>query len=357
VVAVLSPFVMSRAIVLLVTIITAMVRHRPALTLWNAWDGAWYLGIAAHGYHWGIHGKPAAAFFPLFPLAVRTLTQMDVPPLLGGILISNIAFLGALFYVYALVRPEWGKRAAGSAVVLLCLFPTGFVTFAPYSESMFLLCSAAALFHARRGETLTTGLWVALAVLTRSSGLILLPAVVVSAGGLRRDRWPSLVAPSVAALAGYGLYLQQSNIPLTAALQSQRYWHRSLTVPWTGFTASLRWLSLHATQHPSWAIENILGVAVTLLFLWLTWVARRDLAPGMAVYCCMFWALVLCTPEWRDGYYAPFSSMDRFVLELFPLAPWIAIHLSESRLQRLQFVLGGLLAGATAWHLAGGWVG
>jgi Gpi18-like mannosyltransferase len=344
-------------LVVVVTIAASYVRHRPALRLWGAWDGQWYLGIAAHGYHWGIHGKPAVAFWPLFPLMIRGLAAEGIPMMIGGIIISNAAFIGALFYVYGLARAEWGTRAATIAVGLLCLFPTGFVTFAPYTEGLFLLCSAAALFHARRGELLAAGIWVGLAVLTRSAGLILIPAVLVSAGGLRRDRWPSLVAPAACSLALFGLYLQGSNIPISAVVVAQRYWHRSLTFPWTGFDASFRWLSQNALAHPSWAIENVLGMTVTVLFLVLTWTARRQLTPAAITYCLCFWALVLCTPEWLDGYYAPFSSMDRFVLELFPLAPWVATKLSDTNVLRVYAVLGTFLIIATTWHLAGGWVG
>jgi Gpi18-like mannosyltransferase len=344
-------------LVAVVTIATSFIRHRPALPLWGAWDGRWYLGIALHGYHWGIHGKPAVAFFPLFPLIIRGLLAGGMPLMVAGILISNVAFVGALFYVYALTRAEWGARAAAASVGLLCLFPTGFVTFAPYTESLFLLCSAGALFHARRAEVLASGLWIGLAVLTRSSGLILIPAVLVAAGGLRRDRWPSIVAPAAAALALFGLYLQQNDIPLSSVLGAQRYWHRGLTFPWTGFTASFRWLSQHAVAHPSWAGENVLGIGVTVLFLGLTWRSWRDLSPASATYCLCFWALVLCTPEWLNGYYAPFSSMDRFVLELFPLAPWVVTRLGDTGLVRLFVLLGTCLIAATTWHLAGGWVG
>src|SRR5438270_1502532 len=142
--AILPPFLLSRALLLLITVVAAIVRHRDALSLWSTWDGRWYLGIAVHGYDWGVRGKPAVAFFPFYPLLIHIVRALGIPAIPAGMLVSNLAFLGALFYVYALARPEWGSRAARHAIVLLAFFPTAYVTFAPYSESLFLLCAAGA---------------------------------------------------------------------------------------------------------------------------------------------------------------------------------------------------------------------
>lgn len=325
--------------------------------MWTAWDGRWYLGIAAHGYVWGMQGKPSVAFFPLYPSIVHAIRALGFPAVPVGMLVSNLAFLGALFYVHALARSEWGSRAAGHAVILLTFFPTAFVTAAPYSESLFLLSAAGALFHARRRETAQAGIFVALAILTRSTGIILVPAVVVASGGVRPLRWISLLAPSLVGMAVYGEYLRHFHIPLSALLHAQRAWHRTLTYPWSGFTSSFHWLAFHGSSNLAWAAENLLGLVVTVGFLALTYAARRDLSPATLVYCACFWALVLCSPECLDGYYAPFSSMDRFVLALFPLAPWVALRLDDLQFQRLRLALltGFLLA--TGFLFGGGWVG
>ena len=342
---------------LLITVVAAIVRHRDALSLWSTWDGRWYLGIAVHGYDWGVRGKPAVAFFPFYPLLIHIVRALGIPAIPAGMLVSNLAFLGALFYVYALARPEWGSRAARHAIVLLAFFPTAYVTFAPYSESLFLLCAAGALFHARRGDVVIAGIWVTLALLTRSMGVALLPAVLLATGGTRPLRWLQLMAPSVVGASIYALYLQRMGIPPSIVLHAQRAWHRSLTFPWTGFTHSLQWLVLRGPSNIPWAAENLLGLAVTSGFLTLTFAARRDLTPAALVYCIVFWATILCSPQWMDNYYAPFSSVDRFVLALFPLAPWVAIRLSDFARRRTQLLLGAGFVLATGFLVGGGWVG
>src|SRR5690242_7198201 len=50
----------------------------PDGTGWALWDARWFTGIAMHGYGFredvAGHYFPAAAFFTLFPLAIRALT-------------------------------------------------------------------------------------------------------------------------------------------------------------------------------------------------------------------------------------------------------------------------------------------
>jgi len=71
-------------------------------------------------------------------------------PFAASLLVSNGSFLGGLLVVYTLTRSELSERVARTTVVLLCCFPTAFFFYAPYSESLFLLLAASALWGARR---------------------------------------------------------------------------------------------------------------------------------------------------------------------------------------------------------------
>lgn len=350
-------FAVSRFVLLAVTVTAAAVRHGAPAALWKQWDARWYIGIAHYGYHFTIHGKSALAFFPLFPLLIRILMVAGIVGVAAGILLSNGAFLGALFYLHALIQRERGPDIAARAVWLLALFPTAFFTFAPYTESIFLLAAVGSIYHARRGEPARAGLWSAMAILSRSTGLILIPAVLLA---LRdRGQRASVLAtiPVLVASAVYAAYLAAQNIPLAALLTAQSGWHRSLTFPWTGFTASISWLIESGISHLPWTVENLLQLAVTCLFLLLTVMAWKDLLPAERAYCAGFWALVLLSPQWMNRYYAPFSSMDRFVLALFPLAGWAAGRLSARSWRPTLLAFAALMAGSAGVFLAGGWVG
>lgn len=361
--AVLLPFLVSRTLLIVLTLALAPAFKHSPLELWNQWDGRWYVGIAVHGYHWGIHGKPALAFYPLYPLLIRAGMASGLPSMIAALLVSNLAFLGALLYLYRLACSVAGSTAGSGAVWLVSLFPTAFFFFAPYSESLFLLCAIAAMYHARNNQAVAGGLWVAAAVLTRPTGLIVLPAALVAIVLYRRDRdlpWlraiPAVLLPSILSVGFYLWYLVHEHVSLVTLTATQRDWHRALTFPWTGFTASFQWLLDRDTYLP-WALENLLQLEVTVLFIILTvWAWRHLDAPGR-IYCSAFGLLVLTTPEWQDSYYAPFSSMDRFVLVLFPLFIWLAARIPRGKLWQAQLASGALMLAAASIHLYGGWVG
>ncbi|HEX8919202.1 MAG TPA: mannosyltransferase family protein [Chloroflexota bacterium] len=352
----------SRLLLLAVTFSVALVLRRSPLTLWHTWDAKWYLGIAAHGYSWSLYGGQSGhsslAFFPLYPLLVHIADLSGLPSMVGAMILSNAAFLAALFYLYRLTVLEWrDKQAASRAIWLLGLFPTAMFTFAPYTEGLFLLCAVAALYHALARQSLAAGVWVAAGLLTRSTGLALFPAVIAVLGPQRLRTWIQSVGPSALAVMAYLATLSAQGISVSRLFTAQRTWHRAITFPWTGFTSSLYELVFHRPANIGQVAENALQLGVTCLFLVLTVLAWRDLRHSMLVYCVGFWAIVLCSPQWLDGYFAPFSSVDRFVLALFPLAVWAAHRLHSTSFRYLIAVLAVLMAGTATVHIAGGWVG
>jgi Gpi18-like mannosyltransferase len=348
---------LSRAVLLVVTLCAVVLRQRSPVHLWMQWDAQWYTGIALHGYTFSIHGKPALAFFPLYPAMLRLGTTVGLPVSLAGLLVSNAAFLGALLYMRALADLEVHDIALRRGLTILALFPAALFTFAPYSESLFLLCAVAAMYHARRDQLLIAAFWAAAAVLTRSTGIILLPALPLAVNHRRLEMAALVTALTSAAFAVYMIYLNGHGMSISTLLTAQRAWHRGFGPPWIGFTASITWLARHATQNLPWAFENLIQMAVTIEFLVLTVLAWRSFPGWARAYCAGFWALVLCTPEWHDGYYAPFSSMDRFVFALFPLALWAGTRLTARDYRTVLWVSIPILAGAGAVQLAGGWVG
>lgn len=355
--AVLPAFAASRMVCIAVTLAVAVIRARSPVDLWNVLDAQWYIGIAIHGYGWSLDGKPSLAFFPLYPLLIHLAVLCRVPPVGAALLVANTAALGAFIYLHRLTDLAWDRDVATRAVWLTSLFPTAFFTFAAYSEALFMLCAAAALYHAAREQAGRAGLWLAAALLTRSMGVILILPVLMMTLGRSRRSLILAVGPGLVASAGYTIYLLTAGLHPSMLLTSQRHWHRSLTWPWTGFTASLHYLANHFTYNAGWTAENMVQLAVTIVCLGATVVAWRFLLPPLAVYCAGFWVVVLCTPEWMDGYFAPFSSVDRFVLALLPLMGWAAACLPD-RLFRPWLVLSGtMMACSAAVHLAGGWVG
>jgi Mannosyltransferase (PIG-V) len=190
---------------------------------WNRWDTRWYDDLARLGYN--LHGPndyKNVAFFPLYPLLVRTLHEVIVtaeqallgvvPPdrfhalfLIAGLIVANLCSVAALAFLYGLVRLDYGRPAARRATTLLLLSPMSFFLFAAYSEGTFLLCTAAFFYAVRLERWWQAGLWGLLAAATRPPGaLLLLPFLMawaqahpVAAGSLAarlRLAWRALVA-------------------------------------------------------------------------------------------------------------------------------------------------------------------
>jgi len=184
--AVLVPFLATRGAFLLVGVLASrlmvsglslqkgnLVYHQPAptfLEIWARWDAEWYLLIAAEGYDSSDHFErfavpyeraATAGFLPLYPLMIRTLA-----PVFGGVgagvLISNLALLGALVLLYRLAAAEarpGAERATGlAACAALLVYPSSLFLSAVYAESLFLLLSLATFAAARRGSFAAAGL-------------------------------------------------------------------------------------------------------------------------------------------------------------------------------------------------------
>lgn len=275
-------------------------------------DALWFLRIAADGYR---PDDLSAAFFPLYPIAVRAVAWIPgIGTLAAALLVSNAAFLGSLVLLHGIARLEFGERAVADRVVrVAALFPTAFFLMAPYSESLFLLASLAAVWFVRRDRWPFASLAGVAAGLTRSAGLALaigLAVEAVRAPDARRFAG-RLVAAAAPAL-GVALYLaawwRWTGEPL-APLDAQASWRSDLTAPWTplarGFELAVRFGGW-------WLVDALFVVGTLAILLAGARVVRASyVAYGLA-------SLALPLLAMFPG--RPFLSMPRFAAVVFPVA-------------------------------------
>jgi mannosyltransferase PIG-V len=200
----------------------------------DRWDAAWFERIAVEGYG---SGEFTAASFPAYPLATSAVSLLGLGTLWAALLVSNLAFLGALIVLYALTELEYSTRVARRTVLLVALFPTSFFFLAPLSESLFLLLTVLAFWFVRRGRSEAGGLSGGLAAATRSVGIVLLPALLLEAWASRKGFLTALLVALGPML--YGIYwLTQGDMlrPITA----QAHWERSLELPFVPLAEGLR---------------------------------------------------------------------------------------------------------------------
>jgi hypothetical protein len=307
-------------------------------------DAARFLGIATHGY---AAGDGSAAFFPLYPMAIHAVSWLPgIGPLTAAIIVSNLAFLGALVMLNALTRLEGMSEATAKRTTLyLAIFPTAFFFLAPYSEAPFLFLSIAAFWLARRNRWALAALVGALAALTRSFGILLVPALMVEAidqSGRRsegRSIAPRLFA-RLAASAAVGLgpllyfwYWKVRFGDFWAPLHAQQGWGRVLTNPavtlWHGIVAANQ-------QGGYWLVDLIVVCAVLIPVLLGSW----SLRPAYVSYAVG--GLLLPLLEAMPG--RPLLSMPRFVVVIFP-AFWVLARAVERRRLPEPLVTAAFAAG------------
>jgi hypothetical protein len=300
-------------------------------------DAVWYLRLADDGW---APNDGSAAFFPLYPLTVRAVgVVLPGDDLLAAILVSNAAFLGALLALFALTAEAFGERAARRTIAVAAAFPTAFFFLAPYGESLFLLLSILAFREARHGRWLGVAVAGALAALTRSVGVLLVPALLVEAVAGRAERRQLLprIAGAAAVALGPLLWFGWWGVAhgrWTAPLDAQANWQREPTWPWETLADAARL----AWRFGSYWLLDLAIVAIAVIGLVL---ATRALRPSERVYAWLSLALPLADPF--PG--RPLLSMPRFVAVVFP-AIWGLSGVDGAR--RLPWSL--LLA-----VLGGGW--
>ncbi len=323
------------------------------------WDAVWYRSIAVDGYRY----DPAVpqnnvGFYPLYAVVAGSVSRLLHTPLLPTGIVLSLLFLGGALLLIGDLFAEWGGPGMGFfGVAALLLYPTAFFLAAFYTESLFLLLSAASLWGARRGRWLIAGAAGFAACLTRLNGFLLAPAMAVSAFAPRRATAPGpRLAPTAAVLATLA----------GAAVYPAYLWHR-----WGDPLLYVHSKAAGWAQHPApiWVLaRNVLAdlvghvrvpgvggklmlfaeVASTLLFVALTVaVFRRGLiAEGVFVAGTL---LLLLLSGTLDG-------IHRYVLVLFPCFLPLAQALRPRPALAFAYAFGGAGFGLVSLHRFVHWI-
>ena len=265
----------------------------------DAWDSEYYRTISTSGYEY-VNGKGNIAFFPLFPLILRGLNNIGLPFEVAGVLINNLAFLAALYYLYLWVQQFHDTNAARWTVAVAALFPASMFASVIYTEGLYLLLSTAALRAFDLNSYGWTAFWGACATASRPTGMALIPAFILAAWKQRKP--PIAYLATLATVGGIGLFSIYCGLkfgdPL-AFINAQKAWRGNLGFsgePWwkmlmqiTIGTANYKQGSIQDPTHPI-LFSVIVGCA------YLLWqnrekftVAKVDYGFGLLLFA--FWLL------------------------------------------------------------------
>jgi hypothetical protein len=172
---------------------------------WDAfarYDSGWYQQIASQGYEYKGTGRNNLAFFPAYPLLMRAggvlLGARQQDYYFAGIVISWLAFGGAMVLLYRLALLDMTRPAALRAVMYSAGFPAAFFFGMVYSESLYLLTVLATAYAFRTARFFAGGLSGALMTSTRVTAVMAVPGLALlawkAAGEMRQTRVQALLA-------------------------------------------------------------------------------------------------------------------------------------------------------------------
>jgi hypothetical protein len=319
--------------------------------VWARWDSVHFLRIAEHGY-----SSAEAAFYPLYPaLLAGAGRALGGHYVLAGIFLSLVAALGSFVLLERLAEERLGADGARRAVLYLAFFPTAFFLQAVYSESLFLLLCLGAFALTERDRIAEAGIVAGLALLTRPTGIALVPALVLIA------RWRSWrLATALPVAAAYPVLLWLKLGDPWAFARAEGTWHRHLSPAgplggiWDGLRAG--WAGVEqvvsgSNAHVYWtavpptdsaplrtAVINLVLLGFLVLFAALAVIAWRKFGAPYGLFSALSLALPLSAPSSRW----PLLSLPRFGLVVFPF--FLALAWIGGRHPRANAAIVGLSA-------------
>ncbi len=314
--------------------------------MWARWDAIRYLQIAAWGYQ---PHTDNLAFFPLLPGLIRGLAPLfDNQTVITGLVITTIAFVAALYYLYKLLRMDFDRGTTERTILYLSIAPMAFFFMSIYTEPLFLLFSVASIYYARRAHWSTASAMGALAVLTRPPGILLLVPLGYEALRQLRRKEPGAfyglfslsLLPGV--LVGWMYYLWRLTGDMLAFVHAQagNTWHRTSDTPWHTLQLAVQRLQAvppmsfdHAQYTVDLAAAVIMIIAAVLAFRYLPHIYSLYMATSV---------VLLLTS--RSDHQILFS-MPRFAMVLFPLFILLAMAGKRPQLHRFIVITSTVLLG------------
>jgi hypothetical protein len=285
----------------------------------TSWDGAWYLRIVRDWYPTTIPPdvtyndmEARAAFFPVYPMLVRTLDPI-IPggDVFASLFINFVLGAVAIYLVGLIARDLFGPRIAYRAMVLMCFFPGSVALSLTYSEATLMTVAAGCLLMLHRKHWLAAGLLAAIGSGTRPNGIGLIVACAVAAFfAIKDDRdWRSLIAPALAPIGfiSFQLYLYDRT--------GEWAWFRVQTEAWdegTSFGLTAIKNTLEAFTRPlSSPTDTLTAVSVMVMIALLVVLWKRRLPWPMVAFVLVVLALMVLP--------STVTARPRFLYTAFPL--------------------------------------
>jgi len=322
---------------------------RNLFQMWTNFDGVHYITLAIYGH--GAAGKTSlmSAFFPVYPWLISTVNTVVHHYTYSGLIISNLAFLISLYFLYKLFLLDYKEKISRFALTLIMIFPTAFFFGSVYTESVFLLLSVLAFYCARKKNFLLAGIFAAIASATRITGIFLWPALIIEfylaygskIKNMLRPQLIWLTLPPLGLLSYMRYQMIYTGSAITfittqSAIGSNRVVDKLILLHQV-FYRYVRMIIFVDHTDPLF-FTVLLEFLVGLGFLILLIFSVKKIRPSYWLYCFLSYILPTFT--------GTFSSLPRYVVVLFPLFGFLAVFLEKHHpyLRYLYFIISIIFA-------------
>lgn len=319
--------------------------------IFNRWDAPHYINIAQNGYQGWNENKYLIIFFPFYPYLVRFFYLFFRNYFFSALFVSNLSYIIACLFFYKLVLKDFSKRTALRTVFYFSIFPTAYFLHLGYSEALFLALSFSSLYCARDGKWHFSGLLAMLASLTRLTGIVLFPVLLIEYLAQKKFKIKEMkpnILWSALPLLGFITYLLINylvfgDIFMFSKLMEE-HWYKFLDWPWVGFKGALagfEWRDLAGKIMVSgaeifFALFGFVFIAFAFKYLRLSY----------GVYAILNWLIITSTSFWL--------SIPRYTLSIFPLFIVLAILCKEQKRHYLITVISLMFYMVFLFNFIGG---
>ncbi|MEK7595052.1 MAG: mannosyltransferase family protein [Patescibacteria group bacterium] len=281
------------------------------------WDGMHYIEIAQRGYKF-----PNQAFFPLYPLLLKTLNF--ILPLTLSYRVNLLLLPAFLFCSIKLMdQYSFDYKQKLKAVIVFLLFPSSFILQSNYTETLFILLSILTFLFLFKEKFLYASLFSALATATRFNGIILSLIIVYSFTKHHRAQlkrvttfFKTLLLFSISnlGLIIYLLYLNTFQKTYTVLFRAQGEWGRSQNILQNMVSVPLKLIpdTINSARHlDPWFTRELIQNSIFILALILLVVSFKKLKTELYLFSLAQVLLPLAT--------GTLISFPRLFLLAFPL--------------------------------------
>ena len=271
--------------------------HYALIGIWERFDTLWYLRIAQHGYDF----RRAVIFYPLYPATIHVVSWV-FPATVAALVVSTV---GAFFFFWGLLR--LGRKSLGNApalcmLLLVCVWPTSFILFAGYAESLTLALMVWAVVFARGGLWWPATVCGVLAGVARPSGVLVAIPLALLALSTRRIASALVLLTPVGLFTYWGWLRWSGRLSVVEAYRI--YQEMPMAPPWTTLGEILR---LIAVEH-----DELLAIKLLLVLL----VAALSLQREVRFEDKVFALAVIAQMLMYSGH--PLLGASRYLLAVYP---------------------------------------